>query len=63
MNLNNNDPPRNRGIELLLYKRSRTNPEKSGRKFVLKKVISFFNKEYHFNFELSIVNKNVSLGE
>lgn len=63
MGLNNTTPPRNRGIELLLYKRSKPNTKKLERKFLFNNKFSFFNREFHFNFELSIIKKNVSLGE
>lgn len=57
MSININDHKKNRGLELLLYKKGvhpKTDEEK---KFSFRKIFSLFKREFHFFLELSIRNK------
>ena len=58
--INNKDQGRDRGLEVLLYKpKEDTQNEPVSYKFDLKKMFSFFNREFHFQIKL-IIKKNNS---
>ena len=54
----------NRGVELMLRRREKRIPEElKERKFIFGRVFSFLKREIRFNFELSIIKKNVNFSE
>ena len=56
-NLNNTGiHDRNRGVELLLYRREDKPKEDTKKKFTLKKTISLFQKEFKFELKLWIID-------
>ena len=56
-NLNNTGiHDRNRGVELLLYRREDKPKEDTKKKFTLKKTISLFQKEFKFELKLWIMD-------
>lgn len=56
-NLNNTGiHDRNRGVELLLYRREDKPKEDTKKKFTLKKTISLFQKEFKFELNLWIID-------
>lgn len=63
MNLNINRSLRDRGLEILTYRRSIDDSKLNEKKFRFDNVITIFNYELHLNFEFFMVKKNVSLGE
>lgn len=56
--INNNDQGRDRGLEVLLYKKKEdVQNEPVLYKFDLNKIFSFFNREFYFQIKLNIKKK------
>lgn len=61
--INSSDQQRNRGIEVLLYRREQTVQEKTKPviyKFNLRKLFSIFNREFNFQVDFVIKSKQKS---
>jgi hypothetical protein len=64
--LNINDDSRDRGLEILLYKKEKNShsPQKDFKKFKLNFVIPFpFGREFNFHFEAFIIKKHKPSGK
>lgn len=61
--INNTEHERNRGLEVLLYKREdkiQRTEDSSSRNFNLKTIFSLFNRELHFQVDIELKPKNNS---
>lgn len=48
----------NKGVELMLRQKSKEGEEKKHFRLNFAKMISLFNREFHFDFNFSIIKKN-----
>jgi hypothetical protein len=48
----------NKGVELMLRQKTKTGEENQHFRFNFSKMISLFNREFHFDFNFSIIRKN-----